>query len=131
MVKPPVARPSEALGREDRRERSAVEAGLFGWEDADGAEAALDAALGTLGKAVTLAIEPLYLRAKEYDMLRDRLPSVNYVSADPLIAPLRMEGNDETLQASAVMTIEPGLYEEGWECASRTMCFSPKAERNL
>jgi Xaa-Pro dipeptidase len=28
--------------------------------------------------------------------------------------PSLMEGNDERLQASAVMTIEPGLYEEGW-----------------
>ncbi len=81
------------------RERSEVEAELFGWEDTDGASSALASALGTLEKSDTLAIEPLFLRAQEYEMIRGELPQSKFVSAESIIAPLRMQKSHEEIAA--------------------------------
>ena len=93
------------------------------WDDKDGPLDAARKATASLGTPATVAIEPLGLRYMEYSILSD-LIRTEFVSADPVVAALRMVKDQEeadsirqaariaeTALAAVLQGVNPGVRE--------------------
>lgn len=68
---------------------------IFGWEDKDGPDAAIDAACSRYEGVSAVAIEPLGIRYMEYAKLADRFTGVRWVDGGATITTLRGRKDDE------------------------------------
>jgi Xaa-Pro dipeptidase len=108
------------------------EARISSYSDTDGPQAAFREAMAALPEVHRIAFEDLKMRLLEFKLLRQHVPSAEYVPADPVMAALRMvKGEDEiahmrqaiavTEQAlvQTVAAVRPGMTER--EIANRLM----------
>lgn len=94
------------------------EARLFPWEDNQGPDKAVDAALSGLGPLERLAIEPGVMRVQEYEALRRHLPGARFEDAATIVIPLRLHKGRE--EADAVRRAAR-IAEEALEETLRTV----------
>ena len=71
---------------------------VYPWDDKDGSDDAAEAACARFFSAKRVAIEPLAMRYMEYSVLRRFLPDAEFVSADPIVGPLRLKKSAEDAQ---------------------------------
>jgi Xaa-Pro dipeptidase len=85
----------------------------FTWTDAEGPEGAMAGAAAHLGEAPVLAAEHLRMRLQEYYLISRHLPGAKWVSAEEVIAPVRMRKDSAEIESmrEAVRIAEAALEQ--------------------
>lgn len=84
---------------------------VFAWSDEKGPEDAMAGAAAHLGEAPVLAAEYLRMRLQEYHLISRHLPAAEWVSAEEVIAPVRMRKDSTEIESmrQAVRIAEAAL----------------------
>jgi Xaa-Pro dipeptidase len=86
---------------------------IFAWDDKEGPQEAAHLAASALPAIKTLAVEDLRMRVMEYKLVRHSLPEAQIVTAEEIMAPLRLrkDASEVAAMRKAVKVCEAALDE--------------------